>query len=140
MAKVTFISESLKTLYEVAKQHGAKVRGERAADGITLSFSIKTIEGSSEEELLHTKIQELKLGAMCSFGSKYMYIDCFDSNSFDVTQTFEEWLESYDILADGCEEYLRARYGQMRHTNHDWEAIMDYECERHPEWADEDNL
>ena len=69
--------------------------------------------------------------------------------------TMEKWLESYDVIADAAVEELKrlsyteipeigwsweccsCSYDEPVAYTEDWEVLMDYACQLHPEWADD---
>ena len=62
----------------------------------------------------------------------------YEVKYYDLDMYFESLGRT--IISTACEDYFIQHYSQEEMPEEDWEALMDYECARHPEWADEENL
>lgn len=64
-------------------------------------------------------------------------LENFDAevSKIDMTIDIEDWLEGYDILSNDCETYMYRNYSNELMTFDDWDALMDFERARHPEWV-----
>lgn len=72
-------------------------------------------------------------------------IQMLKADNFDYEITYydlEMYFESFGraIISTACEDYFMEHYGDAEMPEDDWEALMDYECSRHEEWANEENL
>lgn len=62
----------------------------------------------------------------------------YEIKYYDLTMYFESLGRT--IISTACEDYFMKHYGDAEMPEDDWEALMNYECSRHTEWADEENL
>lgn len=62
----------------------------------------------------------------------------YEIKYYDLDMYFESFGRT--IISTACEDYFLEHYRDAEMPEDDWEALMDFECARHPEWADEDNL
>lgn len=62
----------------------------------------------------------------------------YEIKYYDLEMYFESFGRT--VISTACEDYFMEHYGDAEMPEDDRETLMDYECSRHPEWADEENL